>query len=267
MASITVKVGSSVGLHARPASIISEKAGELDADVTLAVPGGDPVDADSALLIMTLGASHGDEVVVVVRRRRSGPNHRRPRRSRPRRLTPNRAVRADVEPAVWDVPKLPARVGSNCRFAVSGWEDGEGFGDRAVLVVEGQELPARREHGDAPDAGRSTSSARPLRTANSCSAGTVKVVKLAAAACIERLDGLLFGLERGQLVEWMRDVDAVGPDPRTPQRSQMAADPEVGADVASQRPDVGAGRALDGHIDVDELGGAPDRHAPRTARP
>jgi phosphocarrier protein len=64
MASITVKVGSSVGLHARPASIISEKAGELDADVTLAVPGGDPVDADSALLIMTLGASCGDEVVV-----------------------------------------------------------------------------------------------------------------------------------------------------------------------------------------------------------
>jgi phosphocarrier protein HPr len=64
MASITVKVGSSVGLHARPASIISEKAAELDADVTLAVPGGDPIDADSALLIMTLGASNGDEVVV-----------------------------------------------------------------------------------------------------------------------------------------------------------------------------------------------------------
>jgi phosphocarrier protein HPr len=64
MASITVTVGSSVGLHARPATIISEKAAELDADVTLAVPGGDPVDADSALLIMTLGASNGDEVVV-----------------------------------------------------------------------------------------------------------------------------------------------------------------------------------------------------------
>lgn len=64
MASITVKVGSSVGLHARPATIISEKAAELDADVTLAVPGGDPIDADSALLIMTLGASSGDEVVV-----------------------------------------------------------------------------------------------------------------------------------------------------------------------------------------------------------
>lgn len=64
MASITVKVGSSVGLHARPASIISEKAGELDAGVTLSTPGGDPVDADSALMIMTLGASNGDEVIV-----------------------------------------------------------------------------------------------------------------------------------------------------------------------------------------------------------
>ena len=64
MASITVKVGSSVGLHASPAAIISEKVGELDADVTLAVPGGNEVDAESALMIMTLGASVGDEVVV-----------------------------------------------------------------------------------------------------------------------------------------------------------------------------------------------------------
>ena len=32
--------------------------------ISLATPGGEPVDADSALLIMTLGASHGDEVVV-----------------------------------------------------------------------------------------------------------------------------------------------------------------------------------------------------------
>lgn len=64
MTSITVTVGSSVGLHARPAQIISEKAEELGVPVTLAVPGGEPVDADSSLLIMTLGASHGDEVVV-----------------------------------------------------------------------------------------------------------------------------------------------------------------------------------------------------------
>lgn len=64
MASITVTVGSSVGLHARPAAIISEKAGELAADVTLAMPGGDEVDAESALMIMTLGASCGDQVIV-----------------------------------------------------------------------------------------------------------------------------------------------------------------------------------------------------------
>jgi phosphocarrier protein HPr len=64
MPSKTVKVGSSVGLHARPAAIISEAAGELDAEVTLATPGGEPVDASSSLMIMTLGASCGDMVVV-----------------------------------------------------------------------------------------------------------------------------------------------------------------------------------------------------------
>ncbi len=64
MPSKTVTVGSSVGLHARPAAIISEAAGDLGSEVTIAVPGGDPVDASSALLIMTLGASHGDSVEV-----------------------------------------------------------------------------------------------------------------------------------------------------------------------------------------------------------
>ena len=60
----TVTVGSAVGLHARPAGIISEAAGDLDAEVTIATPGGDPVDASSALLIMTLGAGKGDTVEV-----------------------------------------------------------------------------------------------------------------------------------------------------------------------------------------------------------
>lgn len=64
MASITVKVGSSVGLHARPATTISQRAAQLKAQVTLSLPGGEPVEADSALLVMTLGATHGDEVVV-----------------------------------------------------------------------------------------------------------------------------------------------------------------------------------------------------------
>ena len=64
MPSKTVAVGSSVGLHARPAAVIAQIATDTGVPVTLAVPGGDPVDAGSALLIMTLGAKHGDEVVV-----------------------------------------------------------------------------------------------------------------------------------------------------------------------------------------------------------
>jgi phosphocarrier protein len=60
----SVTVGSAVGLHARPAAVISEAAGELDTEVTLSVPGGEPVDASSALLIMTLGSKRGDTVEV-----------------------------------------------------------------------------------------------------------------------------------------------------------------------------------------------------------
>jgi len=57
-------VGSAVGLHARPAALIAEAAGELDSEVLIGIPGGDPVDASSALMIMTLGAGKGDTVEV-----------------------------------------------------------------------------------------------------------------------------------------------------------------------------------------------------------
>lgn len=60
----TVTVGSSVGLHARPAALIAEAAGDLDAEVTIGKPGEEPVDASSALLIMTIGAACGDPVEV-----------------------------------------------------------------------------------------------------------------------------------------------------------------------------------------------------------
>jgi phosphocarrier protein len=60
----SVVVGSAVGLHARPAAIISEAAGELDSVVLIGKPGGQPVDASSALLIMTLGAGKGETVEV-----------------------------------------------------------------------------------------------------------------------------------------------------------------------------------------------------------
>lgn len=64
MPSKSVTVGSAVGLHARPAALISEAAGDLDSDVSIGLPGGTPVDAASALMIMTLGAGNGDTVEV-----------------------------------------------------------------------------------------------------------------------------------------------------------------------------------------------------------
>ncbi|MFT4088048.1 MAG: HPr family phosphocarrier protein [Gordonia sp. (in: high G+C Gram-positive bacteria)] len=64
MPSTTVNVGSAVGLHARPATIISEAATALGTPITLAVEGGEPVDAGSALMIMTLGAEKGVAVLV-----------------------------------------------------------------------------------------------------------------------------------------------------------------------------------------------------------
>lgn len=66
MASKTVVVGSTVGLHARPASVIAEAAGEYDEDIFLSLEGeeDDETDAASSLMIMALGAEHGDKVTV-----------------------------------------------------------------------------------------------------------------------------------------------------------------------------------------------------------
>lgn len=64
MPSKTVTVGSSVGLHARPAAVISEAVVNAGVPVTLSLDGGDPVDAGSALMIMTLGAVNGSQVTV-----------------------------------------------------------------------------------------------------------------------------------------------------------------------------------------------------------
>jgi phosphocarrier protein HPr len=64
MITTSVVVGSAVGLHARPAALISEAASDLGSDVLIGVPGGEPVDAASSLMIMTLGAGNGDTVEV-----------------------------------------------------------------------------------------------------------------------------------------------------------------------------------------------------------
>lgn len=60
-------VASRVGLHARPAAIFAEAAGELPLEVTIALegePAEDAMDASSILSLMGLGASHGDVVVL-----------------------------------------------------------------------------------------------------------------------------------------------------------------------------------------------------------
>ena len=60
----TAIVGSRVGLHARPAALIAQRAAAVGARVRIGRAGVAPVDARSPLLLMTLGASKGDEVVV-----------------------------------------------------------------------------------------------------------------------------------------------------------------------------------------------------------
>ncbi|WP_330475243.1 HPr family phosphocarrier protein [Terrabacter sp. C0L_2] len=64
MASRTVTIASSVGLHARPAALFVEAASASGLDVEIAKPGEDPVDATSILGVMALGARHGEEVVL-----------------------------------------------------------------------------------------------------------------------------------------------------------------------------------------------------------
>jgi phosphocarrier protein HPr len=59
MPSKSAVVGSSVGLHARPAALIAEAAEGLGSPVTI-----NGVDAGSSLMIMTLGAKCGDTVEV-----------------------------------------------------------------------------------------------------------------------------------------------------------------------------------------------------------
>lgn len=59
-----VVVGSAIGLHARPAGIISDAAAKFDEEITIAVDGEEPVNATSALLIMSLGVEHGQTVTI-----------------------------------------------------------------------------------------------------------------------------------------------------------------------------------------------------------
>lgn len=67
MTEITATVGSTVGLHARPAALLAEAAGDYDLEITIALegePAEDALDASSMLSLMGLGAEHGQKVVL-----------------------------------------------------------------------------------------------------------------------------------------------------------------------------------------------------------
>lgn len=64
MPEIQVKVGSSVGLHARPAGQFVKAATATGSDVRIGRPGSDLVDARSMLSVLSLAIGHGEEVVL-----------------------------------------------------------------------------------------------------------------------------------------------------------------------------------------------------------
>lgn len=59
-----VSIASSVGLHARPASLFVQAVTASGLPVTIAKADGKPVDARSILAVMTLGAKHGETVTL-----------------------------------------------------------------------------------------------------------------------------------------------------------------------------------------------------------
>lgn len=61
----TLTIVPADGLHARPASKFVNTANEFDADCTVSLVDGDPVDARSMLSVTTLNARKGDEVLLV----------------------------------------------------------------------------------------------------------------------------------------------------------------------------------------------------------
>jgi phosphocarrier protein HPr len=64
MAERKVTVGSKVGLHARPASLLVSTAAAQPVPVKIGMEGGRAMDARSILSVLTLKAKCGDTVVI-----------------------------------------------------------------------------------------------------------------------------------------------------------------------------------------------------------
>jgi phosphocarrier protein HPr len=62
----TVSIGSTHGLHARPAKLFAQAAAASGTSVTIAKAGGRAVNAASILGVISLGIDHGNEVTLVV---------------------------------------------------------------------------------------------------------------------------------------------------------------------------------------------------------
>lgn len=60
----TVQIGSTHGLHARPAKLFSQAAAAAGTPVTITKTGGKTVNAASILSVISLGINHGDEVML-----------------------------------------------------------------------------------------------------------------------------------------------------------------------------------------------------------
>ncbi len=64
MSEKTVTVASSVGLHARPASLFAQAAAKVGVPVTLTSAAGKSVNAASILGVLSLGIGHGEVVTL-----------------------------------------------------------------------------------------------------------------------------------------------------------------------------------------------------------
>jgi phosphocarrier protein HPr len=66
MPSEVVTVGSTVGLHARPAKLLAQAAKAAGVTVTIGRPGEPAVNAASLLSVMAMGAKFGEDVEITV---------------------------------------------------------------------------------------------------------------------------------------------------------------------------------------------------------
>ena len=71
MPSQVVVIGSKVGLHARPASLLVKAASSAGVTVTIGRVGDKAVNAASMLSVLALGAKHGESIEITVG---DGPN-------------------------------------------------------------------------------------------------------------------------------------------------------------------------------------------------